>query len=212
MFSPLFLILFLFLFLILILILSLVLFLFLSSLFFSLFLLLYSSSLCIFVRDRLVGAAAKVHPRAFGIGVVAPVASFGILLTYNVIMAWCWVMLFYSFYPSVLSLSLSLSLSLFLSLYTLSYLSIPLSLPPPPPPPPPQRTLPWGTTLESTATFFTQTVQGQDPANACQVSLECGIGLPHWPLVLGLAVQYGLVFLACFKGVELVSKIVWFTV
>lgn len=123
-------------------------------------------------RYELIGAAAKVHPRAFGIGVVAPIASFSILLTYNVIMSWCWVMLFYSFYPE----------------------------------------LPWGTTLASTAAFFTETVQGQDPAQACQVSLECGIGLPHWPLVLGLAIQYTLVFLACFKGVELVSKVVWFTV
>ena len=35
-------------------------------------------------RYELIGATAKVHPRAFGIGVVAPIASFGILLTYNV--------------------------------------------------------------------------------------------------------------------------------
>ena len=87
-------------------------------------------------------------------------------------MAWCWVMLFYSFYPE----------------------------------------LPWGTSLASTAAFFRETVQGQDSSRSCQVSLECGIGLPHWPLVLGLGIQYFLVWLACFKGVELVSKVVWYTV
>jgi NSS family neurotransmitter:Na+ symporter len=76
--------------------------------------------------------------------------------------------------------------------------------------------LPWGTDLPQASAFFTQTVQGIDSSyQACGIMKggddTCGLGGLQWQLVLGLGVQYVLLFLALSKGKHLVGKVVMWT-
>jgi NSS family neurotransmitter:Na+ symporter len=76
--------------------------------------------------------------------------------------------------------------------------------------------LPWGETLESSRTFQQVNVLGHgrdslDPEDECYIPLSCGVGSFHTPVFLGLLVQWTVVFLCCFKGTKLVSKVVMVT-
>jgi len=76
--------------------------------------------------------------------------------------------------------------------------------------------LPWGTNLDVATKFFANNVQGMD-ANyaACGIHKSgndtCGLGDIQWPLVLGLGVQYLLLFFALSSGKKLISKVVMWT-
>jgi NSS family neurotransmitter:Na+ symporter len=131
-----------------------------------------------------IESMGQVHPRFWGVGVVALCGCSLLLLYYQVIMAWSWIYLFYSFYP----------------------------------------TLPWGDSTVDSARFYAETIQGQpaswsDPSNECYVGnpsdefappgspLSC-FGNVHWPLALGLALQYTLCWACNCQGVELIGKVV----
>jgi len=76
--------------------------------------------------------------------------------------------------------------------------------------------LPWGLDLTSSTTFFTESIQGIDATyKECGIipggADTCGLGKVQWQLVLGLGVQYILLFLALSKGKKLVGKVVMVT-
>ena len=108
-----------------------------------------------------VESLALIHPRAWGIGAVAIVGGILILLYYNIIMGWAWIYLFNSF----------------------------------------KTPLPWATPddalddpLDFATAFFKKEAQGQPEGDECFILgsgnlLGCGLGTPHWPMVLALALQ-----------------------
>ena len=132
-------------------------------------------------RMRANGAPAScalIHARAWGVGGIACYASILILLTYNMVMSWSWVFLFHSF----------------------------------------RRILPWGKNLDTSAHFFGVEVQGGGAPfsqlvnyTSCGIGAvgdgSCGVGNLEWKLVIGLLLQYVLLYLALSKGKKLVSKV-----
>jgi NSS family neurotransmitter:Na+ symporter len=122
-----------------------------------------------------------VHKRAWGVGAVAVYAAVLVMITYNMVMSWSWVFLYHSF----------------------------------------SKVLPWGTTLTSATAFFRGTVQGIDADyEQCGILPDapsglsdgsCGVGKVQPQLVVGLLLQYGLLFLALCAGKKLVGKVVMVT-
>lgn len=128
-----------------------------------------------------IKSCGLVHARAWGVGAVAVFAAVLVMITYNMVMSWSWVFLYHSF----------------------------------------SKTLPWGTTLTSATAFFRGTVQGIDTDyERCGILPDmpnglsdgsCGVGAVQYQLVVGLLLQYSLLFLALCAGKKLVGKVVMVT-